>query len=139
MEENKEKPDDSSDYYGSITFWLERKMTAIMIEEAYKLNQAIKESQEYIHYHQAMKKVMENQELYQAMNIFRRRNYELQSYDDGINRYQEIHNLGLEYEKILRNPVVNEFLVAEQIFSRKMTEVYEIIAKELELDYSYME
>lgn len=110
-----------------------------MIEEAYKLNQVIKESQEYIHYHQAMKKVMENQELYQAMNTFRRRNYELQSYDDGINRYQEIHNLGLEYEKVLRNPAVNEFLVAEQIFSRKMTEVYEIIAKELELDYSYME
>ena len=139
MEENKEKPDDTSDYYGSIRFCPERKMTVIMIEEAYKLNQVIKESQEYIHYHQTMKKVMETQELYQAMNTFRRRNYELQSYDDGINRYQEIHNLGLEYEKVLRNPAVNEFLVAEQIFSRKMTEVYEIIAKELELDYSYME
>lgn len=111
----------------------------MMTKEAHKLNQVIRESEEYIHYQQAMKKVMENQELYQAMNAFRRRNYELQSYDDGINRYQEIHNLGLEYEKVLRNPVVNEFLVAEQILSRKMAEVYEVIAQDLELDYSYME
>lgn len=107
--------------------------------EAVKLNQTIKESEEYNRYQEAMKRVQENQELYQAMNSFRRRNYELQGYEDGINRYQEIHNLGLEYEKVLRNPLVNEFLVAEQILSRKMAEVYEIIADGLELDYNYME
>lgn len=139
METDKEESNDSSNYYRSVMFEAGKEDDYRMLEEAYKLNQVIKESEEYIRYHQAMKKVMEQPELYQAMNTFRRRNYELQSYDDGINRYQEIHNLGLEYEKVLRNPVVNEFLVAEQIFSRKMTEVYEIIAKELELDYSYME
>lgn len=110
-----------------------------MTTEAKRLNQVIKESEEYIHYQQTMKKLMENQELYQAMNAFRRRNYELQGYDDGVNRYQEIHNLALEYEKVLRNPLVNEFLVAEQILSRKLGDVYEIIAEGLELDYSYME
>lgn len=110
-----------------------------MIEEAVRLNQIIKESEEYKQYQITMKRVQENQELYQAMNSFRKRNYELQSYDDDINRYHEIHNLGLEYEKVLRNPLVNEFLIAEQIFSRKMTEVYESIAEGLELDYSYME
>lgn len=107
--------------------------------EAVKLNQAIKNSEEYNQYQKAMKRLQENQELYQAMNSFRRRNYELQSYEDGINRYQEIHSLALEYEKVLRNPLVNEFLVAEQILSRKMAEVYEIIADGLELDYNYME
>lgn len=106
---------------------------------AVRLNQIIKESEEYNQYQKTMQRIQENQELYQAMNSFRRRNYELQSYEDGINRYQEIHNLGLEYEKILRNPLVNEFLIAEQILSRKMTEVYETIADGLELDYSYME
>lgn len=106
---------------------------------AVRLNQIIKESEEYNQYQKTMQRVQENQELYQAMNSFRRRNYELQSYEDGINRYQEIHNLGLEYEKVLRNPLVNEFLIAEQILSRKMTEVYETIADGLELDYSYME
>lgn len=111
----------------------------MITKEAYKLNQIIKDSDEYNRYLAAKKNVMDNQELYQAMNAFRRRNYELQIYDDGVNRYQEIHNLALEYEKVLRNPVVNEFLQAEQILSRKMTEVYEVIADGLELDYGYME
>lgn len=111
----------------------------MMEEAALKLNQAIKESEEYGQYQITMEKLMEQQELYQAMNVFRKRNYELQSLDDGVNRYQEIHNLGLEYEKVLRNPLVNEFLVAEQVLSRKLMQVYETIADDLKFDYSYME
>jgi hypothetical protein len=83
--------------------------------------------------------VVANPELYQAMNAFRRRNCELQSYDDGINRYDEIRNLSVEYDKVLRNPAVNEFLIAEQILSRKLAEVFDVIADGLELDYGYME
>lgn len=108
-------------------------------KEAYKLNQMIKDSEEYNRYQAAKKRVMDDKELYQAMNAFRRRNYELQSFNDGINRYQEIHDLLAEYEKVLRNPLVSEFLTTEQILSRKMAEVYEVIADGLELDYSYME
>ena len=111
----------------------------MITKEAYQLNQVIKNSEEYQKYLQAKDKVKKNIELYHAMNSFRRRNFELQSYDDGINRYEEIHNLSLEYEKVLRDPSVNEFLVAEQILSRKLVEVYEMIAEGLELDYDYME
>lgn len=111
----------------------------MITKEAARLNQIIKNSKEYQQYQKAMEQVKQNQELYQAMNTFRRRNYELQSYEDGVNRYQEIHNLGLEFEPILRNPVVNEFLIAEQILSRKMAAAYETIVDGLEFDYSYME
>lgn len=111
----------------------------MITQEAHKLNQMIKDSDEYNRYLTAKKNIMANQELYQAMNAFRKRNYELQSFRDGVNRYQEIHNLSLEYEKVLKNPLVNEFLMSEQILSRKMAEVYEILADGLELDYSYME
>ena len=111
----------------------------MITKEAYQLNQMIKDSEEYRQYLQAKAKVKENVELYQAMNAFRRRNFELQSYDDGINRYEEIHKLSLEYEKVLREPLVNDFLIAEQIFSRKLDQVYEMIAEGLELDYDYME
>ena len=110
-----------------------------MKDHARRLNQAIKDSEEYKLYQETLEAVKNNPELYQAMNTFRRRNYELQSYDDGINRYQEIHNLGLEYENILRNPVVNGFLIAEQMLSRKMADMYETITDGLEMDYSYME
>ncbi len=111
----------------------------MITKTALKLNQIIKESEEYAHYQQTLNKVRENEDLYQVMNEFRKRNFELQSYDDGINRYVEIHNLSLEYEHILQNPVVSEFLIAEQILSRKLENVYEIIADGLELDYHYME
>lgn len=111
----------------------------MIVTEAKQLNQVIKNSEEYNRYQEAMKRVMDNQELYRKMNEFRKRNYDLQSYDDGVNRYQEIHNLALEYEVVLRHPLVNEFLVAEQILTRKMARVYETIAEGLELDYSYME
>ena len=110
-----------------------------MIDHAKALNQAIKDSDEYRDYRTALEDVRNNRELYDAMNSFRRRNYELQSYDDGINRYHEINGLGLEYEKVLRQPVVNRFLIAEQMLSRKMAEMYEEIADGLELDYGYME
>ena len=111
----------------------------MITKEAYQLNQMIKDSEEYRQYLQAKAKVKENVELYQAMNAFRRRNFELQSYDDGINRYEEIHKLSLEYEKVLREPLGKDFLIAEQIFSRKLAQVYEKIAEGLELDYDYME
>lgn len=110
-----------------------------MLNKARELNEVIKQSEEYSKYQEALTAVRNNQELYQAMNAFRRRNYELQSYDDGINRYQEIHNLGLEYEQVLRHPVVNTFLVAEQILSRRMAEMYELITDGLDMDYQYME
>lgn len=111
----------------------------MITEGAYKLNQAIKDSEEYNQYQITMKRLEEHPDLHQAMNTFRKRNYELQSYDDGINRYQEIYNLSMEYEKVLRNPLVNDFLVAEQVLSKKLIKVYELIAEGLELDYSYME
>lgn len=129
MEENKEKPDDFTNYFRGID---------MSMKEAMVLNQSIRQSKEYQDYCETLAYLKENKELYDSLNSFRRRNYELQGYDDQINRYQEIHNLALEYEKVLRHPDVNAFLIAEQLFSRKMQEVYEAIAEGIELDYDYM-
>ena len=129
MEENKEKPDDFTNYFRGID---------MSMKEAMVLNQSIRQSKEYQDYCETLAHLKENKELYDSLNSFRRRNYELQGYDDQINRYQEIHNLALEYENVLRHPDVNAFLIAEQLFSRKMQEVYEAIAEGIELDYDYM-
>lgn len=107
-------------------------------EKAMALNESIKRSEEYRTYSETLQRVKANEELYAAMNAFRRRNYELQCYNDGINRYQEIHNLAMEYEKVLRHPDVNAFLMAEQVFSRKLQMLFDSITEGLELDYDYM-
>lgn len=111
----------------------------MMEQEAARLNNLIKQSPEYLDYVRAKQAVMANRELYDAMNSFRRRNYDLQSYDDGINRFNEITGLTNEYERILKEPVVSDFLVAEQVLTRKLQSVYELISEGLDLDYSYME
>lgn len=129
MEENKKESNDFTNYFRGIE---------MSMNEAMMLNQSIRQSKEYQDYCETLARLKENKELYDALNSFRRRNYELQSYDDRINRYHEIHNLALEYEKVLKHPDVNAFLVAEQLFSRKMQGVYEAIAEGIELDYDYM-
>lgn len=111
----------------------------MITKEAYEMNRIIRESEEYRSYQSALKAVREESELYEQMNAFRKRNYELQLLDDGKNHYEDLYSLAIEYEKVLRTPVVNKFLIAEQILSKKLTEVYEIIAEDLELDYAYME
>ncbi len=110
-----------------------------MVDKAKELNSVIRSSDEYIKYQNAKREIMENEELYHAMNAFRKRNYELQSSEDGMNHYEESWNLTREYEKILLHPLVNQFLVSEQILSKKLATVYEVIAEDLELDYDYME
>ena len=110
-----------------------------MIDHAKQLNQAIRDSEEYRNYQDALAAVRSDEKLYHEMNSFRRRNYELQNFDDGINRYGEIHALRLEFDDTLRHPVVDRFLVAEQILSKTMADMYEEIAEGLELDYNYME
>ena len=110
-----------------------------MTKAARELNRIVKESEEYGRYRCALEAVKTDAELYHSMNQFRRRNYELQTYEDGVNRYQEIYDLSHEYEEVLRNPLVIEFLLAEQILVRKLQEVYNIIAEDLEFDYDYME
>lgn len=111
----------------------------MIMEAATQLNHAIKESQEYSVYIKAKKALCGNPELYQAVNAFRRRNYELQTCQDGLNHYEEIRNLSNEYGKALCDPLANDFLKAEQLLSRKMAQAYEVVAQGLELDYDYME
>ena len=111
----------------------------MIMDMAQKLNQAIRESEEYGEYRKTLAEVKAHPELYHSMNVFRRRNYDLQSWEDGVNRYNELNSLGTEFEHILREPLVNEFLIAEQAFSRAMQQMYEMVAQDLELDYDYIE
>ncbi len=111
----------------------------MITDMAYQLNQVIRESEEYARYQRSLSALKAHPELYHTMNVFRRRNYDLQSWEDGVNRYNELNSLGLEFENVLKEPLVSDFLVAEQVFSRAMQQMYEIVAQDLELDYDYIE
>lgn len=109
------------------------------IELASRLNEQIKNSEEYKQYVETDRLLRENGELYSRYNEFRRRNYELQFSEGDSNLYDEVFNLVKEYDGILQDSVVNNFILAEQRLCTMMRELYTVLADGLDIDYEYLE
>lgn len=105
-----------------------------VIEESKKLNDNIHNSEEYKKYIDTKRKLYDNMELCNQLKEFRRRNYELQN-RQGVNPYDEVLSLVLEYDELLHNSIVSDFLRAEQHICRMMQKVYSSISEGLEFDY----
>lgn len=105
-----------------------------VIAESRRLNEHIKNSDEYKKYIDTKRKLYDNMELCNQLKEFRRRNYELQN-RQGMNPYDEVLALVLEYDELLHNSIVNDFLIAEQHICRMMQTVHNSIAEGLEFDY----
>ena len=103
-----------------------------VINGSVQLNQKIKQSTEYQNYIDTKKKLCANMELCNQLKEFQRRNYELQNRE---NPYDEVSNLVREYDELLHNSLVSDFLRAEQHICRMMQKVYNSIADGLEFDY----
>ena len=106
---------------------------------AQQLNEKIKKSEEYRRYVETDRRLRQEPELYAKYNEFRRRNYEFQFSDGDSNLYDEVFNLVKEYDTILQDSLVNDFILAEQRFCSLMQELYAALSDGLELDYEYLE
>ena len=105
-----------------------------VISESKQLNKRILDSAEYKNYIDTKRVLYDNMDLCNQLKEFRRRNYELQNHQ-GVNPFDEVSNLVREYDELLHNSVVSDFLRAEQHICRMMQEVYNSIAEGLEFDY----
>ena len=105
-----------------------------VIQESKNLNQRIHQSIEYKNYIDTKRKLYDNVELCNELKEFRRRNYELQN-REGMNPYDEVSALVREYDVLLHNSLVSDYLRAEQHICRMMQQVYNSIADGLEFDY----
>lgn len=105
-----------------------------VINESVNLNIRIKESKEYKRYIETKNALYMNRELSEQLKEFRRRNYELQNQKD-VNPYDEVVGLVKEYDELLHNSTVSDFLKAEQRICKMMQKVYNSIAEGLEFDY----
>lgn len=143
MAEDQAESDDLTDHYRNISGGNETKgaydAMRQAIEIAEKLNERIKESEEYKTYTEAIRRLRQESELYARFNEFRRRNCELQFSEGDSNLYDEVFNLTKEYDTILQNSLVSDFMLAEQRLSVRMQEMYEVLTQGLELDYEYLE
>ncbi len=105
-----------------------------VISESKQLNKRILDSAEYKNYIDTKRVLYDNMDLCNELKEFRRRNYELQN-SQGVNPFDEVSNLVREYDELLHNSIVSDFLRAEQHICRMMQEVYNSIAEGLEFDY----
>ena len=97
-----------------------------------KLNQEIKNSNEYNHYVRILNKLKEDDKLYKRLMEFERKNIKIQTMSD-FNAYEDVTRLRDEYSDILSLASVNEFLGAEQRLIRMLNKVEEGILSDLQL------
>ena len=102
-------------------------------DEVEKLNQMIKDSQEYRMYIYADKMLRIQEELFNATQEYKRKYEDIQRYTEG-NPYDEIQKLYYENDELLHNSTVNEYLRAESAFFKLMRDVIDGICDEIKID-----
>lgn len=104
------------------------------LELSRELNRSIKESDVYRNYQYCKDKLRQRPDKLARLMEFRRKNYEIQSNEMLDNPYDEVNNLFMEYDSIVHDTIVNDFIRAEQKLVRMMRSVYEQVADELDFE-----
>lgn len=99
-----------------------------------QLNETIKESEVYRNYLASREKLYEHPELLQGLQEFKRKNAEIQNNASLDNPYDEVVALFEEYDAIVHDTNVNDFLRAERKLCRMLKTMYEEIADGLDVD-----
>ena len=81
----------------------------------------------------------EQEELYRKFKEFRGKSLYLQLEKGQEQYFEKIESLHSEYKDVLTEPVVVDFLSAEQRMCKLMRLVYDGIAEDIKLDLSYMD
>ncbi len=103
-------------------------------EAAKKFAVIIQETDTYKEYYNQREKVKKQPELYDKINEFRQRNFELQNESDSEELFDRIEAFEQEYAKFRENPLVDDFLRAELAFCRMMQEVDILLAAEIDFE-----
>jgi cell fate (sporulation/competence/biofilm development) regulator YlbF (YheA/YmcA/DUF963 family) len=109
---------------------------AIQIK-AEDLRDTILRSEEYSRYISCKRELEKNQELYQRVNEFRRKNFELQM-EIGNPTDEQINHVLDEYDDTLRESVVNAYMQAEVMLCRRLYAVNELLMADLDLDLEFL-
>ena len=101
-----------------------------MDEAMQELVDAIKFSEEYIRY---------QPQLEQQIHAFRHKNYLLQNSDGNVDLYDATDKMEQEYREFRKNPLVAEYLAAENAFCRVVQKVNWTLIEELDFEVGFEE
>ncbi len=106
-------------------------------EKARELAEVILDSEIYNRYLQAREFMIENPELFAKVNEYRKRNFYIQNSPD-INKPEELRKLLEEFDSIINNKSVREYLDSELILCRTMKKVNNILVEQIDLDIDFL-
>lgn len=105
-----------------------------IIEAARQFADTIMTSDTYKEYLYQRERIKKQPDLYEKVNEFRQRNFDLQNEADSDDIFDRIEAFDREYEKFREDPFVDGFLQAELAFCRMMQEVYTLMAEEIDFE-----
>ncbi len=97
-------------------------------------------SEDYQRYQKGLQELKESGDIYKRVNEFRLKNlsYQLLGDIDSDTNYDNMQQLYTEYKDILMEPMVSQFMFAEQSICKIMRKVQNKIAEGVDIDISYM-
>ena len=104
-----------------------------------KLTNMICHTEDYKCYQKDLMILKKQEELYRKFKEFRGKSLHLQLEKEQEQYFEKTEALHSEYKDVLTEPVVVDFLSAEQRMCKLMRLVYDGIAEDIKLDLSYMD
>ena len=104
-----------------------------------KLTNMICHTEDYKCYQKDLMILKKQEELYRKFKEFRGKSLHLQLEKEQEKYFEKTEALHSEYKDVLTEPVVVDFLSAEQRMCKLMRLVYDGIAEDIKLDLSYMD
>lgn len=98
------------------------------------LIQVIHDSDAYKEYKAVREKVSGNPELKNMINQYRMKCYQLQNSGEVESLYERTQAFDQEYEELLKNPLVDEYLRCELAICRMLQQIASRVVESVELD-----
>lgn len=103
------------------------------------LVQAIGSSEEFIRYQKIREKVHGFPELEQKITEFRKKNYLLQNSQGTVDLFEETDRMEQEYKEFRKNPLVAEYLAAENDICTIIQQINWTLIEELDFEVGFEE
>ncbi|MGN0242911.1 MAG: YlbF family regulator [Lachnospiraceae bacterium] len=115
-----------------------RNLEGNVLRQAAALNEAIRQSPEYLQYNFYGEQLHDNPALYERLNEMRMKKYRLSEVQNQ-DVYAMSNQLQKEYSDLFENELIREFLAAEQHLCDLLQQVFKGIADTLDLDLDFLQ
>ena len=109
-----------------------------VLQQTDNLVEAIHASNEYAQYQMLQNAISKDTNVYDRLNEFRRRNFEVQM-TSNENSIDKSDSLRREYADVLNRGEVKEFLSAEQRYVKMLRKMYHKLENQLHVNINFLE